>query len=100
MLVGRPVLLGGLRQRERPRDAEGAAGLGRRRDPLADGAERLAIGPPEETIERAALNRWEDDDEGGRDIPTEDLGGTGQLEGDRLTVKLKQGPGTAAFRRQ
>lgn len=55
----------------------------------------------EESRERAALNRWEDDgDTDGREIPVEDLGGTGQIAGDRLTVSLKQTDDTATFRRR
>ena len=56
----------------------------------------------EEARERAALNRYEDDggNTDGRDIPVEDLGGTGRVEGDRLTVGLKQTDDTVTFRRR
>ena len=63
-------------------------------------AEDWTIQLMEEAREQAALNRWEDaGSDAGRDIPIEDLGGTGRYDGTMLTVQLKQGEGTATFRR-
>lgn len=53
----------------------------------------------EEAIERPEYNRWEDSTGRGPEIPIEDLGGTGTLQGDLLQVRLSDDRSTATFRR-
>lgn len=53
----------------------------------------------EEAIERPGWNRWENASGNGQEIPIEDLGGTGTLQGDVLQVRLSDDRSVVTFRR-